>query len=63
VIYGARIKVADGQKVDVAQKLVEWDPYSLPILTEIGGKIAFGDVIEGVTMRKKWMKSPVCPAK
>src|SRR5574340_845090 len=53
IIYGARIKVPDGQKVDVGQKLVEWDPYSLPILTEIGGKIAFGDIIEGVTMREE----------
>ena len=53
IIYGARLKIQDGQKVDVGQKLVEWDPYSLPILTEIGGKIAFGDIIEGVTMREE----------
>ena len=53
VIYGARLKVKDGQKVDIGQKLVEWDPYSLPILTEIGGKIAFGDIVEGVTMREE----------
>jgi DNA-directed RNA polymerase subunit beta' len=53
VIYGARIKIQDGLKVEVGQKLVEWDPYSLPILTEIGGKIAFGDIIEGVTMREE----------
>jgi DNA-directed RNA polymerase subunit beta' len=53
IIYGARLKVQDGQKVDVGQKLVEWDPYSLPILTEIGGKIAFGDIVEGVTMREE----------
>jgi DNA-directed RNA polymerase subunit beta' len=53
IIYGARLKVQDGQKVDVGQKLVEWDPYSLPILTEIGGRIAFGDIVEGVTMREE----------
>jgi DNA-directed RNA polymerase subunit beta' len=53
IIYGARLKVQDGNKVEIGQKLVEWDPYSLPILTEIGGKIAFGDIIEGVTMREE----------
>src|SRR5574341_415693 len=53
IIYGARLKVQDGHKVEVGQKVVEWDPYSLPILTEIGGKIAFGDIIEGVTMREE----------
>jgi DNA-directed RNA polymerase subunit beta' len=53
VVYGAKIKVKDGGKVDPSQKLVEWDPYSLSILTEVGGKIAFGDIVEGVTMREE----------
>ncbi|MBI3609062.1 MAG: DNA-directed RNA polymerase subunit beta', partial [Nitrospirae bacterium] len=53
VVYGAKIKVKDGGRVEPNQKLVEWDPYSFPILTEVGGKIAFGDVIEGVTIREE----------
>ncbi|MFQ5579929.1 MAG: DNA-directed RNA polymerase subunit beta' [Nitrospiria bacterium] len=53
VVYGARIKVKDGAKVGEGQKLVEWDPYSLSILTEVGGKIAMGDMIEGQTMREE----------
>ena len=53
VVYGAKIKVADGGKVVARQKLVEWDPYSLAILTEVGGKIALGDVVEGQTMREE----------
>jgi len=53
VVYGARIKVKDGESVKVNQKLVEWDPYSLSILTEVGGKIAMGDLIEGQTMREE----------
>ena len=51
VIYGAKIKVEEGVAVEPGQKLVEWDPYSLLILTEVGGRIAFGDLIEGVTMK------------
>ncbi|HLG21588.1 MAG TPA: hypothetical protein VI382_02140, partial [Candidatus Manganitrophaceae bacterium] len=47
------IKVKNGARVEAAQKLVEWDPYSLSILTEVGGKIAFGDIIEGQTMREE----------
>ena len=46
-------KVKDGEKVEVGQKIVEWDPYSLTILTEVGGKIAFGDITEGVTMKEE----------
>ncbi len=53
VVYGAKIKVEDGTKVPVGQRLVEWDPYSLSILTEVGGKIAMGDVVEGMTMREE----------
>jgi len=53
VVYGAKIKVKDSGKVTVGQKLVEWDPYSLSILTEVGGKIAMGDVVEGLTMREE----------
>ena len=51
VMYGAKIKIADGEKVEIEQKFVEWDPYSLTILTEVGGKIALGDIIEGVTIK------------
>jgi len=53
VVYGAKINVLDGDKVSARQKLLEWDPYSLAILTEVGGKIVLGDVIEGQTMREE----------
>ncbi len=53
VVYGAKIIVKDGDRVTVGQKLVEWDPYSLTILTEVGGKIAYGDISEGVTMKEE----------
>ncbi len=54
VVYGAKIKVKDGDRVAVGQKLVEWDPYSLTILTETGGKVAYGDILEGVTMKEEF---------
>src|SRR5947199_2917494 len=53
VVYGAKIKVKDGGKVGIGQRLVEWDPYSLSILTEVGGRAAFGDIMEGVTMKEE----------
>ena len=33
--------------------IAEWDPYTIPILTEIGGAVKFGDIVEGVTMEEK----------
>jgi DNA-directed RNA polymerase subunit beta' len=53
VVYGARVKVKHGEHVKIGQKLVEWDPYSLLILTESGGKVAFGDIIDGMTIREE----------
>ena len=52
VIYGAKIKVNEGDMVEPGQKLLEWDPYSLVMLTEVGGRVAFGDLIENVTMKE-----------
>jgi len=53
VVYGAKLLVENGQKVEVGQRLVEWDPYSTPILTEIGGKVALGDIVEGQTVKEE----------
>jgi DNA-directed RNA polymerase subunit beta' len=53
VIYGARLKVQNGQRVNESDTLAEWDPYTLSILTENAGIIAYGDIIENVTMREE----------
>jgi DNA-directed RNA polymerase subunit beta' len=50
VPYGARLLVEEGQTVTRMQKLAEWDPYTLPIITERAGKIEYLDLIEGVTL-------------
>ncbi len=49
--YGARLMVPDGARVKGAQLLAEWDPFSLPIVTEVGGYVKYGDIVEGVTMQ------------
>ncbi|MBI3814346.1 MAG: DNA-directed RNA polymerase subunit beta' [Nitrospinae bacterium] len=53
VVYGAKLKVKDGQTVPDGHTLVEWDPYTMSILTELAGKAAFGDIIEGVTVQER----------
>ncbi len=50
ILYGAEIKVKDGQQVKPETLIAEWDPHSSPILTEVDGKIKFGDVTEHLTM-------------
>ncbi|HET6421580.1 MAG TPA: DNA-directed RNA polymerase subunit beta' [Geobacteraceae bacterium] len=53
IVYGAKIKVAPGQMVKPGDSLAEWDPYTMPILTEVSGKIKFGDIVEGVTVEEQ----------
>jgi DNA-directed RNA polymerase subunit beta' len=53
IVYGAKIKVAPGQTVKPGESLAEWDPYTMPILTEVSGKIKFGDIVEGVTVEEQ----------
>ena len=50
VPYGARLLVEEGVAVSRAQKLAEWDPYTLPILTELAGQVEYLDLIEGITL-------------
>ena len=53
VPYGAELKVADGAKVDPGAVIADWDAFSIPIVAEVGGKIKYGDVIEGDTMQER----------
>ncbi len=48
--YGSKLYINDGDKVEPGQKLVEWDPYTSPIITEADGIVNYMDLIEGVSM-------------
>ncbi len=50
--YGARLMVEDGARVKAGQLLAEWDPFSMPIVTEVAGYVKYGDIIDGVTMQE-----------
>ena len=53
VVYGAKVRVEEGGPVKVGATLVEWDPYTFAILTEVTGTIQFKDLLEGVTMHEE----------
>src|SRR5881296_3159835 len=53
IVYGAKLKVNEGDHVKVGATLVEWDPYTFAILTEVSGTIQFKDLLEGVTMHEE----------
>jgi DNA-directed RNA polymerase subunit beta' len=53
VVYGAKVKVVEGGPVALGEALVEWDPYTFAILTEIGGTAQFKDLQEGITLHEE----------
>jgi DNA-directed RNA polymerase subunit beta' len=51
--YGAKLNVDDGDKIQKAQKLADWDPYTIPIITEKSGHANYRDLVDGVSMAEQ----------
>src|SRR2546425_428490 len=54
VAYGAKLKVKPEQKIKARTVLVEWDPFTNPILTEFTGRTEYQEIVEGVTVREEF---------
>ena len=52
VSFGSKLLVSDGATVERGQKLFEWDPYTLPIISETDGYARFIDLTPGVSLRE-----------
>lgn len=50
--YGARLLVEEGAQIKAGQRIAQWDPYTLPIITESDGIAHFVDLVEGVSYRE-----------
>src|SRR5262249_4124625 len=53
LVYGAKLRKGDGERVKGGELIAEWDPYTTPIITEVEGTIKYGDIIEGKTMEER----------
>jgi len=51
--YGARLLVKDKANVKRGDVLAEWDPYTLPIITEKEGVAHYMDLVEGISVMEK----------
>jgi DNA-directed RNA polymerase subunit beta' len=53
LVLGAVIAKPEGTTVKKGEKIVTWDPYNVPIITEKAGKLEFRDMISGITITKE----------
>lgn len=51
--YGANLQVEDGRKIKKGAKICEWDPFTIPIITEQGGTANLVDLVEGVSVKEE----------
>ncbi len=52
VVYGAELKVQDGQMVTKGTVLYEWDPYNSVIITEKAGRVRYRDLVSNLTYKE-----------
>ncbi|HUJ08749.1 MAG TPA: DNA-directed RNA polymerase subunit beta' [Verrucomicrobiae bacterium] len=53
VVVGAEITAGDGGRVKKGDVFVQWDPYNVPVLSEVAGLVKFNDLIEGITIKRE----------
>ena len=53
LVFGARVLVKDGRSVKRGTKLAEWDPYTVPILTEREGIAHYVDLVDGISVMER----------
>jgi len=53
VPYGTVLMFEDGAKVKEGDRLAEWDPFTLPIITEQAGVVRYQDLVEGKTLEER----------
>ncbi len=50
--YGTKLLVAEGDKVKKGQKVAEWDPFTVPVITEKAGKVELVDLINNISVKE-----------
>jgi DNA-directed RNA polymerase subunit beta' len=51
--YGSYVLHEDGGKVKKGARLAEWDPFTMPVITEIGGVVKYQDLVDGQTLTEQ----------
>ncbi|MBN8814183.1 MAG: DNA-directed RNA polymerase subunit beta' [Sphingomonas sp.] len=51
--YGAYVMFDDGHIVTKGDRMAEWDPFTMPVITETGGTVKYVDLIEGKTLTEQ----------
>ncbi|MEW6456220.1 MAG: DNA-directed RNA polymerase subunit beta' [Acidobacteriota bacterium] len=53
IVYGAKLKVNNGEKIKKNQTFVEWDPYTSLIISEVNGTVEYRDIDPDITVEEE----------
>lgn len=51
--YGAILSKNDGDAVNAGEVIANWDPHTMPVITEFAGRIKFMDIEDGLTVTRQ----------
>ena len=52
-VYGATLFYKDGDDVQVGDRIIEWDPFAIPVLAEVSGTVKYEDIVVGQTITEQ----------
>ncbi|EHY2961353.1 DNA-directed RNA polymerase subunit beta', partial [Escherichia coli] len=53
VPYGAQLSKGDGEAVNGGETVANWDPHTMPVVSEVSGIIRFADMVDGQTITRQ----------
>ncbi|MCZ5028388.1 hypothetical protein O5904_24235, partial [Escherichia coli] len=53
VPYGSIMGKGDGQAVNGGETVANWDPHTMPVISEVGGFIRFADMVDTQTITRQ----------
>jgi DNA-directed RNA polymerase subunit beta' len=52
IVYGATLLIKDGDPISAGETIVEWDPFSIPMVSEHSGKASYVDLIDNKSLEE-----------
>ena len=53
VPYGAILNKGDQQEVNAGETIANWDPHTMPVISEVSGFVKFVDIVDGLTVTRQ----------
>ncbi len=53
LVAGAILTKPEGEAIQAGEIFAQWDPYNLSVISEMGGRVQFIDLVNGITMKEE----------